>query len=479
MMQMFINGETRNSSNGEIIEVRNMATMELIDTVPAGTKQDAQEALEAAQIGARIWSQTPIYKRAEIIQQAVEKIRANRSELASLLSAENGKTIGQAGGELDAAVAIFEGFAEESKRLFGQTIPLEIQPGLEKDLMITKREPLGVVVGIIPFNFPAELFAHKAGAALAAGNAIIVKPPEDDPLTIIRMAEILYEAGIPKNVLQIVTGYGEEVGDYLAKSPLVNAVSFTGSTDVGTLIAQNGAKNLSRVFLELGANDATILCEDGDLDEAVDHAIAGRLLANGQVCCANKRILVQRSVYEEFKNKLVDKLSTKKVGNQLDESTEVGPLINIGAAIRVEQQIQHTVSQGAQVILGGNRFGEAFMEPTVLEGVTKDMDVAKDMEIFGPVFPLIAFDTYEEAIDIVNQCNYGLNSSIFTRDVYKAMDAGNKIQAGIVSINGGTCYRPVCSAFGGYKKSGIGREGTNYTLEELTQIKSIVLRGVM
>ncbi|MGF9715229.1 MULTISPECIES: aldehyde dehydrogenase family protein [Paenibacillus] len=477
-MSIQLNGEQRGASGSAVIEVRNMATMELIDTVPAATMEDAQKALDAAQAGAKAWARTPIYKRAEIINRFVSHLRAERDELARLLSAENGKTLEQAGWELDTAAAIFEGFVEESKRLFGQTIPLEIQSGLEKDLMITKREPLGVIVGIIPFNFPAELFAHKAGAALAAGNAMIVKPPEDDPLTVTRMAEMLHEAGVPRDVLQIVNGYGEEVGDYLVKSPAVQAVSFTGSTEVGTIIAQNGAKNLSRVFLELGANDAMIVCEDGDLDAAVDHAIFGRLLANGQVCCANKRLLVQQSVYEEFKTKLVEKLAAKRIGHQLEEGTDVGPLINEAAAVKVERQIQYTIGQGATLALGGKRVRQTFIEPTVLEA-TKDMDIAKDLEIFGPVFALIAFEDLQEAIDIANASQYGLNSSIFTRDIYKAMEGGNQIEAGIVSVNGGTCYRPVCSAFGGYKKSGIGREGTLYTLEELTQIKSIVLRGVM
>ncbi|NEU31364.1 aldehyde dehydrogenase [bacterium LRH843] len=476
---MIINGEKRDATTNQVIEVRNMATMELIDTVPAATIEDAQEALEAAVEGAKVWAATPTYKRVEIIERFVSALRENQEELATLLSAENGKILAQARGEIGIAATIFSEFAQESKRLFGQTIPLDIQEGLESDLMITKREPLGVMVGILPFNFPAELFAQKAGAALAAGNAIVVKPPEDDPLTIIKMVELLHEAGVPGNVLQVVTGHGEEVGAYLTSSPLVDAISFTGSTATGTSIYESGAKNLSRVFLELGANDALVLCEDGDIDSAVDHAIEGRLLANGQVCCANKRLVVHSSVIEEFKTKLIEKLYTKKVGNQLEVGTDVGPLVNVEAAIRVEGHIKHAVEQGAELIFGGNRVDETFIEPTVLVNVTREMDVARDTEIFGPVFPIISFDTFDEAIEIVNDTIYGLNSSIFTKDINRAMEAGNRIQAGIVSINGGTCYRPTCSAFGGYKKSGIGREGTAYTLDELTQIKSIVLRGVM
>jgi succinate-semialdehyde dehydrogenase/glutarate-semialdehyde dehydrogenase len=478
-MQMIINGQKRDSRNKKVIEVLNMATMDLIDNVPAATEEDAQEALEAAQEGAKVWASTPIHRRVEIIDRFLQTFQAKRDELARLLSAENGKLLAQAGYELDAAAAIFDGYAEQSKHLFGQTIPLEIQPGLERDLMITKREPLGVIVGIIPFNFPAELYAHKVGAALAAGNAIIIKAPEDDPLTLIRITEMLHEAGVPGNALQILTGYGEEAGSYLSKSPLVNAISFTGSTNVGTVIAENGARNLSRVFLELGGNDPLIVCEDGDVDLAVQHSVDGRLLANGQVCCATKRILLQRNIYEDFKNKLIHILSQKRLGDQLAEGTDVGPLVREKAAIRVEEQIQHCVKQGAKVVLGGNRVNRTFVEPTVLDGVTKDMDVARDMEIFGPVFTLIAFDTNDEAIEIANQSIYGLNAAIYTRNIFAAMNAGNQIQAGIVNINGGNCYRPTCSAFGGYKKSGHGREGTAYTLEEFTQIKSIVLRGVM
>ncbi|MFM1655601.1 aldehyde dehydrogenase family protein [Brevibacillus sp. B_LB10_24] len=478
-MKMLIKGEKRDAASKKVIEVRNMSDMSLIDTVPEANWQDAQEALEAAVEGAKVWASMPVHKRVDILKRFAAQVRANREELARLLSAENGKTIGNARAEIDTVAGLFEGFAEEASRLFGQTIPLEIQAGLESDLMITKREPLGVIVGIIPFNFPAELFAHKAGAALAGGNAMIVKPPEDDPLTVIRLAEMLHEAGVPGHVLQVVTGYGEEVGAYLANSPLVNAISFTGSTETGTSVYQSGAKNLARVFLELGANDALIVCEDGDVDAAVRHAIEGRLLANGQVCCTNKRILVQQTVFDSFKHKLVQELAVKRLGNQLEESTDVGPLINESAAIKVEQQIQHTVEQGAKIILGGKRVNGTFIEPTVLDGVTREMDVAKDLEIFGPVFALLSFEQLDEAIAITNQSNYGLNAGIFTSDIRKAFQAANAIETGIVSLNGGTCYRPYCSAFGGYKKSGIGREGTAYTLEEVTQIKSIVFRGVM
>lgn len=478
-MKMLINGVKRDASDGQVIEVRNMATMELIDTVPRATNQDAQEALECAQEGAKVWAATPNYKRSQIINRFCEHIKANRDELSELLCKENGKPIQQARDEIDSLPLIYQEFAEQSKRMFGETIPLDIQEGIEKDLLITKREPLGVILGIVPFNFPSELFSHKAAASLVTGNAFIGKPPEDTPLTIIRLVELMHEAGIPGNVVQVITGFGEEVGDYLTSSPLVNAISFTGGTETGVQIYQNGAKNLSRVYLELGGNDPLIVMEDGDVDMAVNDTITWRLFNNGQVCCTNKRMLIHESVYEEYKRKLIERLSSKTLGNPMDASTDVGPLVSEKAAIKVEEQIQHTINQGAKLLLGGKRVNHTFIEPTVLDQVSSEMDVAKDMEIFGPVFPLITFKTLDEAVAITNASSYGLNAGVYTKNIYQAFEIGNKLQIGMISINGGTCYRPLCSAFGGYKKSGIGREGWAYTLEELTQIKSIVFRGVM
>ncbi len=473
---MLINGAWKDSKNGKKIEIKNMSNQEVIGTVPEATIEDAQKALDAAQEGAKVWGRTPIYKRTQILKEFARKIQENEAELTKLLSAENGKTIKYAKAEIATGVRVIDQFAEESKRLFGQTIPLEIQEGLENDLLVTKREPLGVIVGIIPFNFPVELFAHKVGPALAGGNAIIVKPPEDDSLTIVRLVELAREAGIPGNVLQVVTGYGSEVGDYLARSEQINAISFTGSTAVGKQIGRYGAENFVRVFLELSGNDAVIFSEDIDIDQAVEDTLSGRLATNGQVCIATKRVLVEKSRYEEYKNKLVSAVSQIKYGNQLDESTDLGPLINLNAAKKVERQIQHAISQGAKLLAGGKRDG-AFIEPTVLE-VTKEMDVAQNDEIFGPVFSIMSVDGFDEAIEIANNSLYGLNAAIYTKDLNKAIDGANRIEAGLVSINGSNTYRPDVAAFGGYKQSGIGREGINYTLEEFTQMKTIALRGV-
>ncbi|OHU18841.1 aldehyde dehydrogenase [Mycobacteroides franklinii] len=475
--RMSIAGQARDSASGEVIEIRNKFDDNLIGTVPAGTVQDAQDALDAAPDGFQAWSETPTFRRAAILKEAAAQIRSRRDELSAMLSAENGKTFTHAQLEIDTTARIFDGFAEESKRLFGQTIPLDIQDGMQSDLMVTIREPLGIMVGIVPFNFPAELYAHKVGAALAAGNAMIVKSPEDDPLVTIMLTEILHRAGVPGAALQLVTGYGDIVGDHLSKSPDIAAVTFTGSTAVGAIIAANAGRNIVRVFLELSGNDAFIVCEDADLDAAADHAIAGRTYANGQVCVATKRIMVVRSRYEEFLALLSSRVGALRVGDPSCETTDVGPLITMEAACTVERQILDAVEQGARLLVGGTRRG-AFIDPALLE-IDTNVGIATDTEIFGPVFAVLAVDDLDAAIDIANSSQFGLNAAVFTNDLHRAIDAGRRIKAGIVSVNGGNTYRPDVAAFGGYKKSGLGREGIAYTLDEFTQVKSIVLRGVL
>ncbi|ADG80524.1 Aldehyde Dehydrogenase OS=Tsukamurella paurometabola (strain ATCC 8368 / DSM / CCUG 35730 /CIP 100753 / JCM 10117 / KCTC 9821 / NBRC 16120 / NCIMB 702349/ NCTC 13040) OX=521096 GN=Tpau_3952 PE=3 SV=1 [Tsukamurella paurometabola] len=475
--RMSIDGQARESSSGEVIEVRDKFDGALLGTIPAGTAEDAQEALDAAPDGARAWAATPAHRRAAVLKAAAAQVRVDRDVLSAMLSAENGKTIANARLEIDTTARILEGFAEEGLRLFGQTVPLDIQEGLESDLMLTVREPLGVMVGIVPFNFPAELYAHKVGAALAAGNAMIVKPPEDDPIVTMMLTEILHRAGVPHAALQVVTGYGHIVGQHLSSSPDIAAVTFTGSTEVGAIIAANAGRNIVRAFLELSGNDAFIVCDDADLDAAVEQAIAGRVYANGQVCVATKRIMVVRSRYDEFLERLRVRVAALRTGDQRDEATDVGPLISVAAARTVEAQIAASVEQGARLLVGGTRDG-AFIAPALLEIDTR-VGIATDEEIFGPVFSVLSVGDLDEAIDLANASRFGLNAAVFTSDVTRAIQAGRRIQAGIVSINGGNAYRPDVAAFGGYKKSGIGREGLGYTLDEFSQVKSIVLRGVL
>lgn len=460
----------------ETFEVFDKSTGELIDTVRADTAETTRAALERAQDGFREWAAFPAHRRADILRRFADALVADRDELAVLLARETGKIIGNARAEIEAAARIFRGFADESLRHFGESIPLDRQVGLEGDLMITRHEPLGVVAAIVAFNFPAELYAHKVAAALAGGNAVVVKPAEKNPLVGIRMTRMLHEVGVPEDTLQAVNGDGAIVGDALSRSPLIRAISFTGSSRVGAIIAENAARNVVRTFLELSANDALVVLDDADIEQAVDESITGRLLANGQVCCATKRIIVQESVADMFVKMLEHRLSSVVVGSPLDESVLVGPLISEDAARGVERQIAHAVSQGAVLVAGGARAG-ATIPPTILRAPA-DADIVVDDEVFGPVFTVVVVPDEQTAITVANGSSFGLTAAVFSRDVYRAYRIAERLDAAIVSINGSNNYRPDGSAFGGYKRSGIGREGYFGSLGEYTQVKSIVFRGI-
>ncbi|MCP8969676.1 aldehyde dehydrogenase family protein [Ectobacillus ponti] len=477
--KMIINGKPRDSRDGQFGDVLNPTTNEVLDRVPLATAEDVEEALDVARAGFRVWANTPTHERYDILVRFAGLLEKHKSELAEILTLENGKPYFQSEAEVETGVRLFKGFAEKSKSLYGITAPLDAQAGLEKDIFMTRREPIGVMGAILPFNFPIDLFSHKVAPALAAGNAVVVKPAMEAPLTIIRIVELLHEAGVPGSVMQVVTGRGSVVGEILASSPKVNIVSMTGDTQTGIRVAQNAAKHLSRTFLELGGNDALVVFDDADIDEAVEHAAFGRTWANGQCCCANKRMIVQRSILDEFTHKLILKLKEYTVGNPMDPSTKVGPLISEKAAKTVKEQIDFTVGQGAEILFGGERLDNCFLTPTILGNVSKHTDVARDLEIFGPVLPVIAFSDDNEAIEIANNSIYGLSGSVFTKDIRRALNAAYKMETGQVAINGTGLYRPDVSQFGGYKQSGLGREGLSVTLEEMTQVKNIALRNVL
>lgn len=477
-MKMLIGGMKTDSSDGKVIEVFNPTTHEFIDTVPSATQEDVNRAIEIAQEGKRIWAETPIYKRAEVLLKFTDLMEMHKQELANLSSKEMGKPLAQSEEEVDIVVRLFRGYVEKIKHLYGKTMPDSGQPGVENDVLITRREPLGIVVCLIPFNFPLELYAQKAAPALASGNAIIAKPASDTPLGAIRMTELMIEAGIPGSVAQIVTGKGSSVGRWLATSPDINAISLTGSTEVGVELVKYASDHLHRVFLELGGNDALVIFDDADINHAVEEAVFGRIFNSGQVCCATKRFLVQQTIAEQFTDKLIERLKQIKLGDPFD-SADMGPLVSERAAEEVERQVQLTIEQGAKCLFGGKRFNKTYFEPTVLVNVTTDMDIARNMEVFGPVFPLITFDTLEEAIKIVNSSQYGLMGGVITSDMNKAMKVATKMESGGVVINGCSVYRTADMPFGGYKKSGIGREGISHTLEEMTQEKTIVMKGIL
>lgn len=477
-MRNLINGNQLDSSNNLIIEVRNPATNELIATVPNSSEADVDYAVKSAEVAQKKWAKVPLYERGRILEKFVELVERDKEQLAITLCKETGKPITEARSEISNTRTFVTAYVEMAKHLYGINIPTGNEPGQENTIQFTIRQPLGVVACIIPFNFPCDLFGQKVPSALIMGNAVIVKPSTYNPLTLHKYCLLLKEAGIPDGVISCISGDGPIVGQALARHKGVHLVSVTGSTAVGKETMETASKNLTHIMLELGGNDAFILDKDGDLDLAVDELVWGRLYNSGQVCCASKRFLVHNTVINQFINKVISRVSQIKVGNPLDETSQMGCLINEKAAQKVEEQVKHTISQGARLAFGGRRNG-AYFEPTVLLNVTKEMDVMKDMEIFGPVIPICGFDTIEEAIEIANQSSYGLCGNIITKDMNTAFKVASQLEVGGAIINGASFFRSAEMPFGGWKHSGIGNEGISTTLQEMSRIKTIVLKNVL
>lgn len=477
-MKNLVKGMEMDASNHQVIEVTNPATGEFIDTVPNSTEEDVDMAVTAAVEAQKSWAKIPLHERGRILEKFVDLVERDKEELAELLCKETGKPITEARGEISNARTFVYGYVERAKHLYGINIPAGNEAGHENDVQFTIRQPLGVVACIIPFNFPCDLFGQKVPSALIMGNAVIVKPSTYNPLTLHRYCLLLKEAGVPDGVISCLSGDGPTTGQALARHKGVHLVSVTGSTAVGQETMATASKNLTHVMLELGGNDAFILDKDGDLDLAIEEMVWGRLYNTGQVCCASKRFLVHNDVKEEFTRRVIERISKMRIGNPMNEDTEIGCLINERAARRVEEQVAITVAQGAKLIFGGRRNG-AYYEPAVLTNVTRDMDIMKDMEVFGPVIPICGFDTMEEAIEIANQSSFGLCGNIITRDMNNAFKVAERLEAGATVINGASFFRSAEMPFGGWKHSGIGNEGIATTLQEMSRIKTIVLKNVL
>ena len=475
-MKMIINGKKVDSESKQTFDVTNPATGEVIESVPKATEKDIKSAVDAAVDGQKVWAAFPVWQRAEVLKKFLDLVEVNKEDLAQTLCAENGKPISEARGEIGNIHIGFSGFIEHAKHYYGSIIPQGTEQGQDANLQLVTREPIGVVACIIPFNFPCDLFDQKVAPALMMGNAAIVLPSSDNPLTLMKLTEILVEAGVPNGAIQCLTAPGA-VKSAAVTDPRVHLVTLTGSTEVGIDTAKLCAENLTHSALELGGNDAFIVLEDGDVDLAVEELVWGRMYNTGQVCCASKRFLVHNSLKDEFAKKAVERIKKLKVGMPVDESTQIGCLISEKAAIKVEKQVEQTVEQGGKIILGGNRDG-AFYEPTVIVDVPKTADVAKDMEIFGPVVPVIGFDTDEEAIEIANNSIFGLSSAVFSRDQKRAFKVATAMEAGGAVINGASFFRAFEQPFGGWKHSGIGTEGVFSTFDEMTRIKTIVLKNI-
>ena len=470
-MEMLLNGCKKGGENREQIEVYNPATNERIDSVPSATVEDLQEAVEHAQAGSDLWGRTPLLKRASIMERISEQIEAEKEAIASLLAKEAGKIYGQAMAEAEHAVALFKEYAYRLRMDYGAVMPSD------NDMIWVEKEPLGVVACILPFNFPIELYAHKVAPALAAGNAVIIKPSVEAPLAVLYISELILRCGVPGQALQVITGRGSVIGDALASSDKINAISMTGSTEVGISVYQAAAKNLSKCYLELGGNAPLIVFDDADVEYAVEEAVNGRILHAGQACCSSKRFIIQDGIYDAFAERLVRRLSGLKLGDPFDETADIGPLINENAAREVEKIVEKTISLGAECILGGKRRGKNYFEPTVLTSVTPDMEIAQNQEVFGPVFPLIRFRTEEEAVYIANHCIYGLSSGVICRDMKRAFRVARQLDAGNCTLNGSGLYRTHDMPFGGHRRSGLGTEGLYHTLDEFMKTKSFVWKG--
>jgi len=477
-MKMIICGKEVDASDKTTINIVNPYTEKVIDTVPNATEKDVDTAVKAANKALKNWAGVPVTKKVEILKKFLALVDKNKSNLAMTLCKETGKPITQAIAEIGNIKIGFESFMEKAKHLYSDVIPFGQEAGNDKTLQFTLREPVGVIAAIIPFNFPCDLFDQKVAPSLLAGNTVVIKPPHQNPLTLIKLTTLLHQAGIPKNVVHVVTGEGAKSGNALASHPLVHKITFTGSTAVGIKTFQNAANHLAHISLELGGNDAFIVLKDADIDLAIEEMVWGRMYNNGQVCCASKRFLIQEDIVEKFVTKAKARLKKLVVGDPTEKATEISCLVTEQAAKRVEEQIKKVITQGGTLVCGGKRKG-AYIAPTIISNIPKTADVATDDEIFGPVVSIIPFKTVEEAIEIANSSKYGLSGCVFTNDIKTAFNVVKKLECGGTVINGASFFRSFEMPFGGYKFSGIGTEGVLSTFDEVTKLKTITLKNIL
>lgn len=446
-----------------------------LGSVALSAPDDVRAVVARAREARQDWARRPVAARADCLERAAELLAPGAAELGELLAAESGKPLAQAHFEIGGAIGLLSGNAHEARRWRGEVLPTEGNPGTEQDLAVTRREPLGVVAAILPFNFPAELFVEKCAAALVAGNAVVCKPPLEAPLAVGRVHAALLEAGVPPEALALVQG-DVEVGSALASDPGVDAISLTGSTAAGVAVAKASAPSLRALHLELGGNNACLVLADADLDLVVEETVRGRLMMNGQACSATKRIIVDASLHDRLAERLSEQVAAQRVGPATDPETTIGPLINRHAAERVEAQVAEAVEQGGTLTAGSGRADGPYLAPSVLAAVPAGAGVAIDEEIFGPVFTLIPAAGPDQALEIANASVFGLMASVFTSDLRMGWALAERLEAGGVVVNGSDNYRPPVIPFGGVKMSGLGREGLGYTIDELSRTKTIVLR---
>ncbi len=466
-MKMIIGGNWIDKE--EKIDVRNPYDNSLVDTVPRGRAEDVKHAIEIAVKGYEINRNLPVHERISILKKTAKLMQERFEDLAKTIATEGSKTIREARKEVGRAINTITISAEEARRINGETIPFDSAEGSENRVGYYYRFPIGIIGAITPFNDPLNLVAHKLGPAIAGGNSIVLKPATVTPLSALKLGECLLDAGLPPEILSIVTGYGSEIGDALVTDERIRMISFTGGVEAGEEIAKKAG--LKKIGMELGSNSPVIVLDDCNIDEAVESCVSGAFWAVGQNCIGVQRIYIQKNIYESFRDKFVERTKKYKTGYQLDEDTDMGPMITEKEAIRVIDWINDAKEKGAVVLTGGTRQG-TLVQPTVLENVPPEAKI-DCQEIFGPVVSLYKVDTLEEAVKKSNAVNYGLHGAIFTNNLNNAFYAIKNMDVGGIMVNDSTDYRVDLMPFGGVKKSGLGREGIRYALEEMTEPKVV------
>ncbi len=467
-MKMYINRQWIDKA--ETIPVFNPFDQSLLDTVPRGTAADVELAVTSAVRGAVAMGKLTSFERYSILRRTADIMAERAEDLGQTITKEEGKVIAEGRGEVQRAIQTITGSAEEAKRLHGETVPLDAAPGNVNQFGFTIRVPVGVVAAIAPFNFPLNLVCHKVGPAIAAGNAVVLKPAGDTPLSALKLTEILLEAGLPEEAIQCVTGPGGEIGDTLTGDPRIRKITFTGSMEVGDRICRNAG--IKRVTMELGSNSPLIIMSDADIEKVAAATVASGFANAGQVCISTQRVLADRRIYADFLDALAPATEAFNTGNPLDDSVRMGPMIRASDADRVGQWISEAVGQGARVLVGGDHEG-TMHAPTVVVDTKPDMKVSRE-ELFGPAVAVSSFDDIDDALSMANDSRFGLSAGIFTQNIDWAMRFAREVQSGNLHINSSPQWRADLMPYGGLKDSGMGKEGPSYAVHEMTELKMVV-----
>jgi len=472
--QDYIDGAWVDADDGATLPVHNPANSQLIGTVPKMGVAETRRAIEAANAAWPAWRAKTAKERAALLRKWFDLMMANQEDLAVMMTVEQGKPLTESRGEIAYGASFIEWFAEEAKRVYGETIPAPVG---DRRIVVIK-QPVGVCAAVTPWNFPNAMITRKAGPALAAGCTMVIKPASQTPYSALALCELAERAGIPKGVLSVVTGTSGPIGKELTTNPIVRKFTFTGSTEVGKQLMSQCASTVKKVSLELGGNAPFIVFDDADLDSAVEGAMASKYRNTGQTCVCANRLLVQDGVYDAFAKKLADRVGAMKVGYGLEEGVVQGPLIDMKAVEKVEEHISDALAKGARVVTGGKRHekGGQFFQPTVLADVTPAMKITRE-ETFGPVAPLYRFKTEKELLDLANDTEYGLAAYFYSRDIGRVWRVAEGIEAGIIGINVGIISTEV-APFGGYKESGIGREGSHHGMDEFLEVKYLCMGDI-